>query len=249
MKKFKYLLLLALGAMMATSCYKSDNDDRVIYLGFSTVEKASNDAMMLLLDNGVKLNPQNAVVSSPIGQRVIISFSLGKEYESGTPFDYDADIYGSRGVLTKGIAKMTAANQDSIGNDGFYSMNGITWGGGFLNTYFGILYNGIPHTITMADNAVNGEQVVTDTLKLELRQNAKGQNSGYWLNGLASFNIQSYLDAAKANSRDTLIVRVTTNLIGGTTSKYDIHYPTSYYGNFGDEGLTTEWLNAVTGVE
>ena len=249
MKKFKYLLLLALGAMMATSCYKSDNDDRVVYLGFSTVDKASNDAMMLLLDNGVKLNPQNVLVSTPIGQRVIVSFSLGKEYEAGAPFNYDADIYASKVVLTKGVTQMTAANQDSIGNDGFYSMNGITWGGGFLNVYFGILYNGTPHMITMADNAIDGPQVVTDTLKLEFRQNAKGQNVGYRMNGLASFNIQSYLDAAKANSKDTLIVRVNTDLLGGETSKYDIHYPTSYYGNFGTEGLTAEWLNAVSGVE
>lgn len=224
MKKFYfYLMLLPLSIFVASSCSNSD-DDRD-YVSLVTVVQGEGKLLFMRADSTL-MNPTNLTITSSAGQRVLIEYEIKHTYESNTPFRYDVKVDDYELILTKDAIDLTAENEATIGNDAFWRIYSMNSGGGYLNVYLSFLYNYNPHTINLVANTINPPAVSADTVKLELRQNANGNNNGFPVEELVSFNVQKYITAAKEAGKAKLTLAVAVTMPNNAILTYYVVFNT-----------------------
>lgn len=200
MKLIKRFLAVAAAIVviipLMTSC--DNGDDGVDYMSLITVKINSSDKTVWgLTDNNSKiyLNPQSGVSFSQIateGQRAIIYYNSVNSKVDG--FDVNADVKGIEKIVTKDICKLTAENEESLGN---YAINvADAWiGGGYLNLSIRFYGSGnVKHTISLAENTVNPEKPEKGKVFLELRHNSNGDlmDPARVLGGYICFKLGDY---------------------------------------------------------
>ena len=220
-KLYSYLLLLPLSLFAAFSCSDSDND--YDYVSLTTVVQGDNKLLFMRSDSSL-LNPTNFTILSNTGQRMLVQYEIKNTLPTNTPYKYDIEVDDYDVILTKDVIDLTAENEVSVGNDAFWRIRRMNSGGGYLNVYLSFLYNGIPHMINLVENKVQAPANMSDTVKLELRQNANGNNSGYPIEELVSFNVQKYIDEAIAASKTKLVLNVSAKLPNGGISSYNVTF-------------------------
>ena len=226
MKKFYYyLLFLPLSLFAASSCSDSDND--YDYISLMTVVESDSKLLFMKSDSSL-LNPTNFTIMSNAGQRMLVQYEIENTLPTNTPYKYEIEVYDYDLILTKDVIDLTAENEVAVGNDAFWRVSRINPDGGFINIYMSFLYNGIPHMINLVENKITPvpapelATTMADTIKLELRQNANGNNSGYPISELVSFNIQKYITEAVAASKTKLTFSVSAKLPNGAVSTYNV---------------------------
>ncbi|MEG0499486.1 MAG: NigD-like C-terminal domain-containing protein [Rikenellaceae bacterium] len=224
MKKFYFILLmLPLSLMSLLSCSDS-NDDRD-YVSLVTVIQNEAGMKLLMKSDSTLMNPTNVTISSNVGQRVLVEYEITKTNETKDPYRYEIKIEDFDIILTKSVIDLTAANEAEVGNDPFYGIFEMNSGGNYLNVYMSFLYNYTPHLINLVANKITPPTDDTPALvHLELRQNANGANTGFIVNELVSFNVQKYIDAAKAANVSELVLVVKVLLFDNVTSTYNVKF-------------------------
>ena len=224
-KLYSYLLLLPLSLFAAFSCSDSDND--YDYVSLTTVVQGDNKLLFMRSDSSL-LNPTNFTILSNTGQRMLVQYEIKNTLPTNTPYKYEIEVYDYDLILTKDVIDLTAENEVAVGNDAFWRVSRINPDGGFINIYMSFLYNGIPHMINLVENKITPAPApelattMADTIKLELRQNANGNNSGYPIEELVSFNIQKYITEAIAASKTKLVLSVSSKLPNDGVSTYNV---------------------------
>lgn len=224
MKKFYFaLLMLPLSLMALSSC--SDNDDDRAYVSLVTVVQNDAGQKFLMRSDSSFMNPTNVTISSNAGQRVLIEYEIAKTNPTNDPYRYDVKIRDYDLILTKNAIDLTAENEAEVGNDPFWNVYEMNSGGNYLNVYMSFLYNYTPHLINLVANKVTPPTDDTPALvHLELRQNANGDNVGFRVSELVSFNVQQYIDAAKAANVSELVIAVKVLFFGNVTSTYNVKF-------------------------
>lgn len=223
-KKFIIAGLVFIGLIL-TSCNNSDPTDN--YTSFATTVKSSsntNTIDIFKLDGGALVNPVNLKTSVEAGKRIILDYYKTKDQTNLNGADFNVYVTGYKWLLTKDVVKLTIENEKEIGDDSFFTLYGIGISGGYMNISVSILYSGVHHYINLVDNTINGEQVIVDTVKLELRQNAFGYNQGFPLFNIVSFNLNQYKILAQSMNKPSLVFNIQIKLIDGGVKKYDVVY-------------------------
>lgn len=218
MKNLFYLLLAL--PMLWIGC-SDDDDDR--YVSLVTVTESNGELLFMRSDSAL-MNPTNFTIISNPGQRMLIEYGIHRSYPAGSAYSYDIRLSDYDIVLTKNVVDMTSENEGIIGNDAFWNVYYMNSGGNFLNVYLSFLYNYNPHTVNLINNTVTPPVNTQDTIYLELRQNANGQNIGFPVNELVSFNVDSYLTTAKENGVEELVLVVDATLPNSVTSRFNVKF-------------------------
>lgn len=222
-KSLIFGLSLLLFVPFISGCSKNNGGDDKAYIAMATVER-ENGLFLLRTDEGPVVRPVNLNANVNSGQRIIMIFEQGKQYPSGSDYDFDVSILNFNWVLTKNIVDLTSSNADIIGDDPFYGVADINTDGGYMNVSFYFLFNVLPHRInlvvnTLTDPAYENEDIV----ELELRQNANGDNYGIPVYGIASFPLDKYIEDARQKGKESVSFVVKVETLGGERT-----YKTSY---------------------
>lgn len=223
MKLTKLLLILGVTSAIAISCNKGNSTEN--YIGMATVQETTEGYDVFKVDNGPTLLTSNLSVNGQDGRRVLLYYYLtGKPSTANAPYDDIAYVTGYRWVLTKDVIQLTAENATQIGNDPFFELYDMDIAGGYLNAFFAILFDQVPHSINLVENTLNGPAVVGDQVALELRQNAFGFNSGSGVYDIASFNLNKYKQYAIDNNLTKLYFKVKMNFFNGISKEINLVY-------------------------
>lgn len=224
MKKFYFtLLMLPLSLVTLSGC--SDSDEDRDYVSLVTVVQNEAGQKLLMRSDSSLMNPSNVTISSNAGQRVLVEYEITKMNPSNNPYLYDIKIQDYDIVLTKNAIDLTVENEVEVGNDPFFGVYEMNSGGNYLNVYMSFLYSYTPHLINLVANKITSPTDDTSALvHLELRQNANGVNTGFRVSELVSFNVQQYIDAAKAANVSELVIAVKVLFFGNVTSTYNVKF-------------------------
>ncbi len=238
----KKSLILGLSLLMVlpliTACNKNTGGSGKAYITMATVER-ENNMLLLRTDEGPLVKPVNFNSNASSGQRIIMIFEQGKEYPSGSDYDFDINILNYNWVLTKDIVELTSANAASIGDDPFYGVSEINTDGGYMNISFYFLFNVLPHKINLVVNTLTEPSSPSDIVEFELRQNASGDNYGIPVYGLASFPLTEYIENARKNGKESISFVVKVETFNGEKT-YKASYKlngNNYKGMDYEEGL------------
>jgi hypothetical protein len=137
----------------------------------------------------------------------------------GTSYDHKVRLNDLYEVLTKEIFNITAAIQDSIGNDQI-AVSDIWIGSDYLNVEFNYAgYNKIHYINLVSDST---KKYSDNKVHLEFRHNANNDYVTYSKWGIASFNLRSLQANASADSINLVIC---TKEFGTPTDKtYNLTY-------------------------
>lgn len=211
----RILFFLALSSLIISSC---SNDDDYIYVtpfynAVGTIE-GSGDSIFILSDNGIQLIPNSYRTLDKLssGQRLIVDYSVIKNYYQGYSKRQPIDINQWDKILTKNVIKLTSSNADSIGNNPFVSIQNIWVASNYLNFIF--TYSGYSKAHML--NLVETDSSSSDTIHLAFRQNAYGDQNIYQYQGIVSFNISSLED--DTNTSTTLAIDILFS--NGTTKTF-----------------------------
>lgn len=151
------------------------------------------------------------------GQRVIANYTLLSDKPDSAAYDHDVKLNDVYEVLTKGIFNITAATQDSIGNDNVY-IEDMWIGNHFLNVEF--VYPG-GHKMHFINLVSDTSKVYNDgKIHLEFRHNANNDYPTYNRWGLVSFNLKSL----ETQATDTLSIVVHTKEFDLGEKTYNLTY-------------------------
>lgn len=217
------LILFVPAALLLTSC--NDNDgyslDR-FWVGMATVENPDNRSNFYLnLDNNDKLWIAANAYSNyrpATGQRIIADYTILNDKPGGSGYQHDVKLNGAYNVLTKNVFNITAATQDSIGNDPI-GVRDIWVGGGFLNIRFFFDANNKQHFLNLVRDTA---KVYDDNLiHLEFRHNAYNDAARYRVGGWVSFNLNS-LFIQPFSEKANIVVHVKE--LDGNNKEYKFYF-------------------------
>lgn len=218
-----YLLPFLLLPFLFVGC---NNDDEYRYVSLVTVVENTDGDLTFMRNDSSLLNPDNYTISYDEGQRMLIEYKIKEIDTSVTPYEYKIRLKDYESVLTKDVVDLTSDNEDEIGDDAFWNVYDMNSSGGYLNVYIGFLYNYIPHTINLVANTITPPTNSADTINLELRQNANGENIGFPVRELVSFNVSDYITAAKEAGESKLVLAVKVLLPSDSYSVYNVTFNT-----------------------
>lgn len=204
------LIAFILGTVLLTfsSC---TNDDGYslgeMWFEIATIEPLGDGAYYLRLDDGTKLWPAASnVIFTPKFGRAQVNYT--KLSDKIGDYDHYIKVNGLQYILTKDIVKLTAENDETLGNDTIKVLE--FWeGDDFLNIHFGYQAesNSILHSINMAEKSIQPD----GSVNLEFRHNANGDNPRYGVLGLVAFDLRPY----KNEERDSVNFVIKVNSFGG----------------------------------
>lgn len=220
--KIKFLSVILILSVFFAGC-KKDEPQPQIWMTVGTVQNPNSVANFVLkADNGnsVQITETDFPNYRPAnGKRIIAYFTILSEDTVQKTLDVHlVDVYD---ILTKDILPMTAAMEDSIGND-LIQINSMHIGGHHLNvdfTYWG--YNQAHYINLVRDSA--DYETKTDTVFLEFRHNSKNDIPTYSKFGLASFNLTELKDFTD-NPDSVAVVVQTVEYNNPSPKKYNFTY-------------------------
>ncbi len=194
-----YLLPILASILLLGACNKESdrfaNGDQMV--SFGVVGKYINSAdssYIIHLDNGDQLIPVATIplgIELSSGQRVQVTFSPYEEKISDVnQKTFYGRIDGIRDILFKNIIRLTATNNDSIGNDPVAIRESWVSGDSILTVNFSYFTNGSVHAINLVKNA--GGNGTDHPYVFEFRHNAGGDHQNYRSPGIISFNLTPY---------------------------------------------------------
>jgi hypothetical protein len=199
MKKYSFLLGLALIILLFTQC--SLDDEKEYYQAIGTLSKTEDSTIIVSDDNErLLVNNPGSLASLSNGDRVLAYFTLIKE-TMPTGIDYVISIRNYDKILFKPVIDITSENADSIGNDPI-AVNRIEIVNNLMNLSFS--YYGSGSVIHFINLVKQPGPIPTDTVDLEIRHNNRADYPAYVFNGLVSFDVQSLQN----NTADSVIIHV-----------------------------------------
>lgn len=159
------------------------------------------------------------------GQRIIANYTILSDKPESATYDHDVKLNDLYEVLTKGIFNVTAATQDSIGNDNVY-IEDMWIGSHFLNVEF--VYPGSykMHFINLVSDT---SKVYNDgKIHLEFRHNANNDYPDYNRWGIVSFDLKS-LETQNADSVN-IVLHTKEFDLGEKTYNLTYHFGSSPAG-------------------
>jgi hypothetical protein len=237
MKKFAFLLLAGL-LFTATGCFDDDEGYSLdkMWLGFGMIEQVNSDPLeyRITMDNGDVLLPVVAGYGRPwyymgtndpnsrlkTGDRILINYTILGDH-AGNNEDvsrYYIRVNSVKKILLKQVIDITAANEDSIGNDPLIVKK--AWmTDGLLN--FEIRYWGRyeVHYINLVKQP--GELTpASQPVQLELRHNDNGDLLDIPYSAFVSFNLENIM----IPGLDSVRFRVTAKNYEGDLFEYEGTY-------------------------
>lgn len=216
-----YLLPLLLLPLIIMGC---NNDDEYRYVSLVTVAETDEGNLTFMRNDSVILNPDNYTIDYDAGQRMLIEYKIKESDKTVYPYVYTIKLKDYSPVLTKAVIDLTTENEDTVGDDAFWNIYDMNSSGGYLNVYVGFLYNNVAHTINLVANTITPPTNSADTINLELRQNANGENIGFPVRELVSFNIDEYLTSAQESGLSKLVLAVKVLLPSDVYSVYNVTF-------------------------
>lgn len=206
MKKILFGLLAL--AVLVSCDPMSDNDNQIEtnFTSIATVQNPDSTAgFYFRLDNNdlMWVTKTNFPTFKPkTGQRIIANYDILSVNNGNAIYNHKVVLNDVYQVLTKGIFSVSAATQDSIGNDQV-EIRDIWIGSHFLNVEFAYPgYNKIHFINLVSDTA----KTYTDgKVHLEFRHNANNDYPQYNRWGVVSFDITSLQAGAVGDSVSMVI--------------------------------------------
>ena len=193
MKKIMFLCLIALFALVLTSCM-DDNDyyplgDYVVTT--ATIEVQSISPYVIVTDGGDRLKPTASLVPNfnfRDGQRVWVSYTVLGDAENETgDIKHYVRVNDFAEILTKEIFELSFEKEDSIGNDPV-RIKGYWFTGDYLTVRFTYSGGGAMHFINLVRNE-NNLYTGKGMPILEFRHNRNHDLYNYEMWGTASFDV------------------------------------------------------------
>lgn len=221
----KKVLFLAILGFILISCNDREQDPMYynVFSSIATVENPdsvasfkfkldNNDVMWVTKSDFPTYKPQT-------GQRIIATYSILSVNDNATTYNHQVYLRDVYKVLTKGIFNVTAATQDSIGNDQV-NISQMWIGSDYLNVEFSYFGYDKTHYINLVSDS---SKTYTDgKIHLEFRHNANSDYPQFFRQGIVSFNLTSLQQFATGDSVNLVIhTREYTNPIDQT---YDLTY-------------------------
>ncbi len=214
--------LIFFSALMSLIISCSDDDDYNDYVSLVTVVNDSDGQKVFMRNDSTRMYPINFDILSDPGQRMLVEYYINDTYDSNDPYKYGVVVEDYDIVLTKYVVPLTAENEEEVGDDAFWNIFDVTYSGGFINVYLSFLYNYNPHLINLVENTVTPPVNAPDSINFELRQNANGDNTGYPVSELVSFNVQNYIAEANAEGLETITFAIKVMLPNDQSSIFKV---------------------------
>lgn len=208
------IIALLLGV---SSCDKDEQRSLENYwVSIASITHTNNDGTFTVqFDNGTSaLTTENKRVSydAITGQRVMINYALLSDSTGSQP--RKIKINSISNVEIKQIGTLTAANQDSIGNDPI-DVDEIWVGGNYLNVSFSFYGDKLQHLFSLVKNTTLTPS--TDGMvHLELRHNAYEDLPKVQTKAIISFDLKAF--ANSINSSNVQMVIEAKNYTGNVTT-------------------------------
>ncbi len=197
MKILKKTLLILIIVSGFIACEK---DDPISYYSVLGILSINNDSVIIDSDAGEKLLINNSIQSYfEDGDRVVAVFSLMDE-ELPEGIDYLIEISDIDTVLFKPIIELTSENSDSLGDDPL-QVDDLWIAKDYMNINFSYYGGQATHFINLA---MDNNSTASDTVTLEIRHNANGDNGTYPLASFVSFDLSKAKDA----SADSVVLKI-----------------------------------------
>ncbi|MGQ8338510.1 NigD-like protein [Sunxiuqinia sp. A32] len=198
MKRFLKFGLIGLFMVSMFSCDLHDDDDYSLgkfWVGFGLVEVDESDSsnITIKMDDGSVLYPVSGYSSWQYlndFDRVLVNYTiLGDKFVDEENEEYYIKVNSVKDILYKGIFNITAATEDSIGNDPIHVHD--VWKANNLLTfeldYYG---NYMTHYVNLVK--APGELTAEDEpIELELRHNNRDDEPRYNMSALVTFDLSS----------------------------------------------------------
>ncbi|MDR1864813.1 MAG: NigD-like protein [Bacteroidales bacterium] len=192
MKTVKFSLTIVCAVTLClVSCKDDDRSSVYSWVSIATVENPNGSRYFFFtLDNGVRMWTSATDIPNYVpkdGQRILANYTILSDRKD-TTYQHDVRLNAVYSILTKDIFHVTAATQDSIGDDPA-GIDDIWIGGNCLNVEF--VFGG--HYETHFINLVSDSAKVYDDRKvhLEFRHNAHQDTEAYRQRHIASFRLKS----------------------------------------------------------
>ncbi len=237
----KNLFILTVVVSLAFSACSNDDYDGIVSL--VTVTESSDGEKLFVRSDSSLMNPVNFVITSNVGQRMLVQYEIENSYPTNTPYRYDIDVDDFEIVLTKNVVNLTTSNETEIGNDAFWNIYYVSYSNGFINIYLSFLYNYNPHAVNLVYNTITPPINEPDSINFELRQNANGDNSGFPISEIVSFNVQGYIDAAAGAGVEEMTFAIKVLLPNNNTSLFYVTLKTNAPSGSDDSFNTLDSYN------
>lgn len=196
--KTLWIWTFALVAILMTSCQKDDDSYSVgkFWVGFGIIDKSGPETFTVQMDDGSIIHPVAGNLNGDWfddEQRVLVNYTIvGDKKVDDTDKEYFVKINSARKILKKGIVDITAAIEDSIGNDPVIVRDAWVSPNQLLNMELRYLGNSEVHFINLVKEP--GELTAADQpIELELRHNKNGDREDVLFNAFVSFDLSAIM--------------------------------------------------------
>lgn len=222
----KRLIFLGLIIPLFIACNNDDSVSRKSYSRVATIENPSQSTKFFMnLDDSTKLWVADSYVNyyrPKNDQRVIANYSVISKKDDTAAHDYDVVLNDVYEILTKPVFNITAATQDSIGNDPVQIRN--MWvANNHLTVEFSYPGQSKVHFINLVYDA--SRPITDNKVHLEFRHNDNNDYPSYYMTGIASFNLKSVQNPG-ATSVDLVIHTKEYNTSSDKTYNFTYKYGT-----------------------
>ncbi len=191
MRTFVWTLCTVIALLLISSCDKKDKNYSLgeFRINIATAIPKGENIYSLILDDGTTLWPaaSERKYQPATNQRVFVNYTILSDAKDG--YDHFVKVNDIWNILTKDIIKLTAQNEDSIGNDPV-EVNYIWVGNDYLNIDFMFNYGGVrPHAINLVKNTLS-TATAPDVIDLEFRHNAYRSSRSKFYEGFVCFNLK-----------------------------------------------------------
>jgi hypothetical protein len=199
MKKAKFGLIALLAVYILTGCNK--DEEKVYYSTLGVLQKTA-ESTIIEADGGEMLlinNPATLPASLIDQDRVLAYFSVA-EVALPAEIDMVVDIYSIDKIPLKQIIELTAAIEDSNGNDPL-TVSSIWVVRDYLNFSFMFIGGNETHYLNLVEFP---DEPINDTINLEIRHNNKNDNGSTYYNGFVNFDLSSL----QQEGADSVVLRI-----------------------------------------
>jgi len=189
--KGKVLLMGVLMGAIFTACLKDDLENVEQQYTQLCIQTEFGDGYLYTSDNGQKLYATKLPGDYEFapGGRVLISFTLLQEMNTGLLYDYVIDLKSISDVPVKPIIEINEENKDTLGNDGVV-FNQIRVSGRFLDIDFSFWGKDKSHLFNVSFDPQNQPEE-EDQIRLVFHHKDYDDEKYSMYRGITSFNLET----------------------------------------------------------